>query len=114
LLKQVAVRFTELLRKSDVVARIGGDEFVLLLPETSKEKEIHKIIKKFFKAFEEPFVIQDHKVYVSLSIGGVIFPDDGTDIATLLKKADRAMYNVKTQGGSGYQYYQSDMFLKKE
>jgi len=114
LLKQVAVRFTELLRKSDVVARIGGDEFVLLLPETSKEKEIHKIIKKFFKAFEEPFVIQDHKVYVSLSIGGVIFPDDGTDIVTLLKKADRAMYNVKTQGGSGYQYYQSDMFLKEE
>jgi len=112
LLKQVADRFTELLRKSDVVARIGGDEFVLLLPETSKEIEIHKIVKKFFKAFEEPFVIQDHKIYVSLSIGGVIFPDDGTDVVILLKKADRAMYNVKAQGGSGYQYYQSDMFLK--
>jgi len=112
LLKQVAGRFTELLRKSDVVARMGGDEFVVLLPEIAKESEIHKIVKKFFKVFDEPFVIQDHKIDVRLSIGGVIFPDDGTDIVTLLKKADRAMYNVKAQGVSGYQYYQSGMFLK--
>ncbi|MEA3313352.1 MAG: PAS domain S-box protein [Caldisericota bacterium] len=114
LLKQVADRFTELLRKSDVVARMGGDEFVLLLPEITKEKEIHKIVKKFFKTFKEPFIVEDHKINVSLSIGGVIFPDDGTDSVTLLKKVDNAMYNVKEHGVSTYQYYQSDIVLKAE
>lgn len=92
--------------------KYGPEERYITLPETSKEKEIHKIVKKFFKAFEEPFVVQDHKIYVNLSIGGVIFPDDGIDIVTLLRKADRAMYNVKAQGESGYQRYQSDLPLK--
>ena len=95
LLKEASIRIMKLLRKSDIVARYGGDEFVFLLPEIDSVEKLDKVMHKILNVFKEPFILEGHRVYINLSIGGVIYPDDGIDIVTLIKKADMAMYYVK-------------------
>ncbi len=105
LLKSVAIRLLQLLRKSDIVARTGGDEFVILLPGITHMEDVDKVAKKIIEAFQEPFVFKDHKPHITVSIGVVIYPEDGKDADTLLKKADIAMYKAKEYGRNNYQYY---------
>src|SRR5512133_232492 len=105
LLKAVGERLKELLRKSDTVSRMGGDEFVLLLPTIDSSESATGIAAKIVAAFSEPFVCNGHILNVTTSIGIADFPDDGEDAETLLKNADIALYRVKGQGRNGYQRY---------
>jgi diguanylate cyclase (GGDEF)-like protein/PAS domain S-box-containing protein len=105
LLKAVSERLKELLRKSDTVSRMGGDEFVLLLPSISSSQSAAMTAAKIVTAFREPFVCNGHTLNVTASIGIADFPDDGKDAETLLKNADIALYRVKAEGRNSFQRY---------
>ncbi len=109
LLKEVAERLSRLLRKSDTVVRMGGDEFVILLPGITCMEDVDRVAKKILGAFHKAFVFGDREFHITVSIGIAIYPDDGKDAGTLLKKADIAMYKAKKHGQNDYQYYVQDM-----
>jgi len=95
-LKIVAKRVKNSLRKNDIIARIGGDEFVVLLPEVSKEN-ISEIIMKLNNAVKKPIKIDSLLIQTSVSIGYSVYPDDGKNKFDLIKKADKLMYLDKQQ-----------------
>ncbi|BCS52172.1 diguanylate cyclase domain-containing protein [Geobacter sp. SVR] len=105
LLKAVGERLKGLLRKSDTVSRMGGDEFVLLLPSITSAESAAVTAAKIVTAFREPFVCNGHTLNVTASIGIADFPDDGQDAETLLKNADIALYRVKDQGRNNFQRF---------
>jgi diguanylate cyclase (GGDEF)-like protein/PAS domain S-box-containing protein len=113
LLQAVGDRLTGLLRKMDTIARMGGDEFLLLLPLIDHEKYVVTIAQKIIGAFHKPFVVDTHEILITTSIGVVITPDDGKDADSLVKSADIAMYHAKQQGRDNYQRYTSAMTEKK-
>jgi diguanylate cyclase (GGDEF)-like protein/PAS domain S-box-containing protein len=98
LLKEVAARIKDLLRESDTAARIGGDEFVILLPEINDIKDGLKVGEKLCSLLCLPFNIEGHKIEVSASVGIAVFPVHGKDMKELAKNADRAMYDAKAFG----------------
>ena len=105
LLRAVGERLLSLVRKSDTVARVGGDEFVVLLPEVAKTEDATKVAQKVLEAFRKPFIFDVHKLHITTSIGIALYPEDGGDAETLLKNADTAMYWVKEQGRDNYELY---------
>ncbi|MCJ7547123.1 MAG: PAS domain S-box protein [Deltaproteobacteria bacterium] len=105
LLRAVGNRLSGLLRKGDTIARIGGDEFLLLLPELLQIEYATTLAQKILHAFREPFVFNDHQLHITTSIGIAIFPDDGDNADTLMKSADIAMYRAKNKGRDGFQRY---------
>jgi diguanylate cyclase (GGDEF)-like protein/PAS domain S-box-containing protein len=107
LLRIVGERLTALLRTSDTVARMGGDEFLLLLTEIARVNNVTTIAQKILEAFRKPFVIDDHELMITTSIGIAIFPDDGDNADVLLKNADIAMYRAKERGRNNFQCYSS-------
>ena len=106
LLQVVSERLTDLLRKDDTVARMGGDEFMLLLPEIAGGEGAAKVAQKVLEALREPFVLDSHELRITTSIGMVFYPDDGEDADTLVKNADIAMYRAKDQGRDNCQRWQ--------
>ena len=98
-LRAVGQRLTSLLRKSDTVARMGGDEFTIILPEIARPNDADKVAQKILEVLREPFTLDGLKVRITTSIGIAIYPDDGEDADTLVKNADNAMYSAKQQGG---------------
>ena len=110
LLQQVSTRLKSCIREGDTLARFGGDEFTLLLPKIAKGKEdVSKIAEKINQVLKTPFVINGNELYVSASIGVSIYPRDGTDMDSLIKHADIAMYHVKDTGKNNYRFYSTDM-----
>ncbi|MBC7189530.1 diguanylate cyclase, partial [Candidatus Aerophobetes bacterium] len=107
LLKKVAEKLKNTLRKTDTVARMGGDEFLILLPDTRTREAAELVAKKILSLFNQPFLIDSHKINITPSIGIVAFPDDGEDKDTLIKKADIAMYKAKAEGKANYRYYKN-------
>jgi diguanylate cyclase (GGDEF)-like protein/PAS domain S-box-containing protein len=105
LLQVVGDRLNGILRKTDTVARMGGDEFLLLLPEITKTEDIDVVAQKILAAFQRPFLLGDHEVNTTTSIGIAIYPRDGKDADSLIKNADIAMYYAKEKGRNNYQYY---------
>jgi diguanylate cyclase (GGDEF)-like protein len=106
-LRVVGERLTRLLRASDTIARMGGDEFLLLLQDISSLENATTIAQKILKSFREPFAIDHHEIMITTSIGIAIFPDDGKDADALLKNADIAMYRAKERGRDNFQCYSS-------
>lgn len=102
LLQIVATRLTSCVRKGDVVARMGGDEFTILLPFIDNKKEAICIAKQIVAALREPFMIEEHRIEVTTSVGLAFAPDDGMDGEILMKKADQAMYMAKENGKNNY------------
>jgi diguanylate cyclase (GGDEF)-like protein len=105
LLCELANRLTASVRATDTVARMGGDEFVVLLPDLRNPAEAEAIADKILVAVSTPAFIAGVQVTINLSIGGSIDPGGVTDAETLLRSADRAMYSVKCSGKNGFQVY---------
>jgi len=102
LLQSVATRLTGIMRKSDTVARIGGDEFTVLLPEISGATEAEMTAGKILEAFGRPFSLDGNDLAITPSIGIAIYPENGNVIDSLLKNADLAMYSAKEAGRNNY------------
>ena len=120
LLQQVSIRMQEVLRDSDVVtrldqasrsafeddmvARLGGDEFAAILPDAKNREQAETVAKKLNDAMQQEFSVETHRFNIGISIGIVVFPDDGEDMHTLMRKADVAMYYAKKHR-LGFVYY---------
>lgn len=104
LLKQVAKRLTDTVYDSDLVARLGGDEFVILLLDIDLAG-VSIVAEKVLNLFEQPFFIAGRYQRVTTSIGICLYPEDGEDTQTLLRKADTAMYHAKASGKNSYQFF---------
>lgn len=102
LLVQVGDRLSEIVRKSDTVARFGGDEFMILLNNLSDPAKINVIIEKVMAEFKKPFAVSDQAFLVTASAGVAVYPVDGQDAASLIKNADTAMYKAKEKGNNRY------------
>ena len=105
LLQAVAVRLRSLLRAADTVSRIGVDEFVIVLPEMHSAAAAAETAQKVLTALAKPYVIEDHELSVTPSIGISMYPRDGDDADTLLSCADEAMYHAKEMGRGNFQLY---------
>jgi diguanylate cyclase (GGDEF)-like protein len=107
LLRAVGERLTTLLRESDTICRMGGDEFLILLTGITSVDDVNKIADRVLEAIREPLVLDDHELDVTTSLGGAIYPDDAEDADTLIKQTDVAMYFAKERGRDNYQRYSS-------
>jgi len=115
MLKAVAGRLKDCLRKSDTVARMGGDEFTCILPKIKGEDDISIVAKKINNALARPFELKGHNIYISCSIGISIFPDNSSEMHGLIKEADIAMYHAKRQGKNNFRFYSKSMtFISHE
>ncbi len=105
MLQTVADRIKGTLRETDMFARIGGDEFVVILETMQTKSDPAYVSGKILDAVKEPIEIDSHILHTTASIGISLFPDDGTDMYTIIKHADSAMYYAKDLGKNNYQYY---------
>ncbi len=105
LLKQVAGRFRNTIRTSDTVARIGGDEFNIVLTSVNRSEDISDIARKIVESFREPVFLSGRELQVTTSIGISIYPDDSEDVNSLLRYADIAMYHAKATGRNRYAFF---------
>lgn len=106
LLKEVALRIQDCLRESDTAARIGGDEFVILLPAIETQQDAGRVGEKILDALNRPFMLAGHTLAISGSIGVAVYPEHGKDEKLLVKSADIAMYHAKKNGRNNVKLYQ--------
>lgn len=109
LLKVVSKRLNTFNRDDCIVARMGGDEFIILLTDISHPDEVKTLAQNILDVFQVPFTYDDLELHVTVSIGVSIYPKDGLDVITLMKHADIAMYKSKDKGGNSCQFYDPSM-----
>ncbi|OOZ36899.1 hypothetical protein BOW51_05025 [Solemya velesiana gill symbiont] len=109
LLQKVAGRFNTAVRESDIVARFGGDEFVIVLPDVRKADDVGEVAKKVIDEINVPFHLNGREVFVGASIGITLYPDDAVDAGVMLSNADMAMYLAKEKGRNRYQFFTPSM-----
>lgn len=109
LLKKVSERLGSCLRKSDTVARLGGDEFVVLLRQLDRPESAARLAEKLLGIITRPVCIEEKELFVGVSIGISLCPEDGCDLETLMKNADMAMYRVKENGRNHYRFFEPEM-----
>jgi diguanylate cyclase (GGDEF)-like protein len=113
LLQAAANRLRECCRRErDIVARRGGDEFIILLPELDDLQEPARVARKIIEAFGRPFALPQHELLITTSVGVSIFPQDGREGDTLIRNADLAMYRAKEAGRNRYHLYTAAMDLQ--
>jgi diguanylate cyclase (GGDEF)-like protein len=103
LLSRLAGRLSDMIRRGDTVARVGGDEFLILLPDINAEHDAAVISQKVLDKIGVPFVVNGEELHVTASVGVALYPSDGVDAETLIRNADGAMYRVKEKGGNKFQ-----------
>ncbi|MBI5233132.1 MAG: diguanylate cyclase [Deltaproteobacteria bacterium] len=108
LLKQVSERLKGCVRKSDTVARLGGDEFIIMLQDISEPEDAGITAGKIIKELAKGFVLDGRELSITASIGVALYPVDGEEIETLIKKADAAMYHAKQAGKNNFRLYSSN------
>lgn len=109
LLQAVASDLTNLVREGDTVARVGGDEFTVLLSEINSVSDAVQVAERILQTLKQPRFLGGHEFRVTTSIGVTVYPDDGADAETLLRNADTAMYRAKERGRDNYQRYTRSM-----
>ncbi|MGE0082263.1 MAG: MASE3 domain-containing protein, partial [Thiohalomonadaceae bacterium] len=109
LLVEAAARMEACVRSEDTVARMGGDEFTVLLEPLQDAADAGRVAQKLVDSLHRPFHLDGQEITVGASVGISIYPEHGRDLETLLKKADAAMYRVKEQGRNNYQFYTEDL-----
>jgi len=112
LLRTLAERLRVCVRESDTLARIGGDEFVVILNVVTDEDGISAAASKILAIVSEPFVIDGQELYLTTSIGVAVYPTDGDDVQSLLKHADLAMYQAKELDRNNFQFFSTDLNVK--
>src|SRR3569623_1900686 len=112
LLKMLSQRIIGCLREGDTVARLAGDEFVILLEDITATEDVAPICRKILDSLAQPFQIEGKELFVTGSIGIAMSPVDGNDAGTLIRNADIAMYRAKELGRNNYQFYSADMSVK--
>ncbi len=108
LLRQVADRLRSCVREVDTVARMGGDEFTIILEGIGCEQDILTVARRITESLSEPFMLGEHEVTIGVSIGITVYPYDDHESDELLKHADAAMYRAKQQGGNCFHLYLSE------
>jgi len=109
LLKEVAKRLRQAVRETDTIARIGGDEFAVIMESLNEPADVVVGVQHITRAFRKPFRIPGHQFSITLSIGISLYPQDGADAHTLLRNADTAMFRAKAAGRNTYQLYDEEM-----
>jgi diguanylate cyclase (GGDEF)-like protein/PAS domain S-box-containing protein len=108
-LKEVAERLIRQLRVVDTICRMGGDEFVVVLPEIKRATDAANVAAKILETVSLPFKVEDRELTITPSVGISVFPDDGRDAETLIRNADAAMYHAKETGRANYQFFTEQM-----
>ncbi len=109
LLQKIAQRLKTCIRDSDTLARVGGDEFNLMLADIRSRDDVLNLVNKMTLSLQSPFVLEGQEVYVTFSIGTAIYPEDGETSEILIKHADMAMYNTKGKGKNGHEFFSDNM-----
>lgn len=109
LLQSVGKRLQDCLREGDMIARMGGDEFVILLDNLSPPEKAAEIAERILAQVSQPITINDHLLTITPSIGIALFPEDGTDSDALIQNADTAMYSAKEHGRNAYRFFTRSM-----
>lgn len=120
LLRIISKRLKKTVREKDVVARLSGDEFVIMLKDFSSEANIKKIAKNLLQVISKPLVLEDREITITSSMGIALFPQNGNSVEILIRNADAAMYKAKKSGANRFQFYSEELnresleFLEKE
>ena len=112
LLKTVAERMLASVRGVDTVSRVGGDEFVVLLSEIETAEDAARVAEKLIFGLSRPYLIEEHELLLTASVGISIYPDNGKESNILLRNADASMYTAKETGRNRYQFYSGDMTVR--
>ncbi|MBD2614731.1 MAG: EAL domain-containing protein [Nostoc sp. GBBB01] len=112
LLKEVAQRLNDSLRKGDTVARWGGDEFIILLPRVNNIEEVTQVAERILQTLENAFHLQGHELYISASLGIALLDSNSPNAETLIQHADTALYHAKDKGRNNYQFYSVSLSSK--
>ena len=112
LLKGVALRLARFARASDIVSRQGGDEFLIVCTGLASDTDVGLAAERLMQEFKAPFAVEGHEIATSLSAGIALYPQDGADFSTLLKKADIAMYQAKAAGRNAYRLFGDHMHVE--
>ncbi|GCD09932.1 EAL domain-containing protein [Clostridium tagluense] len=113
LLTYLATQLNSIINENDTLCRLGGDEFILIHPYY-EEAEVEVYAKRLLDLFNDFFQIENKQIYITASVGIAIYPKDGTDMDTILKKADSAMYKAKELGKNRFARFDEEMYLKLE
>jgi diguanylate cyclase (GGDEF)-like protein len=108
-LQRVAERLTSTVREADTIARVGGDEFTVLLPKISRVEDAAQVAERILEGLRHPLVLDGSQLHTTTSIGVAFYPNDAEEADTLLRYADIAMYHAKEQGRDNYQFYNPGM-----
>ena len=112
IIQSVASRLNTAIRDTDTLSRSGGDEFDMIVENIQRLEDVGVMAAKFSRAIEHSMMIQDQEIHIKASIGISVYPQDGTNIGSLLSHADAALYRAKDKGGNNYEFYSPELGKK--